>query len=109
MTQTTEETVVDEASGKKESGAEENVAERQAIIHSSLEGKEFIYVGDEVTLTAELIGFDDVQVTLQWMYSDDGGKTFKPIEGANEQTYTYRVDKKNFYYIWQLVVSPTDE
>ena len=44
-----------------------------------------IYYGDKVTLVAELVGYDDVPVTLQWLLNGE------PVEGAVTLEYTFTV------------------
>ena len=60
-----------------------------------------IYYGDKVTLVAELVGYDDVPVTLQWLL--DG----EPVEGAVTLEYTFIVTPETVG-AWQLAVTTPD-
>ena len=66
---------------------------------------QFIPIGAEITMTAELVNFreDDI-CTYQWQYLDKETETYIDIDGANELTYRYRVTRENFYNTWRLVV-----
>ena len=60
-----------------------------------------IYYGDQVTLVAELVGYDDVPVTLQWLLNGE------PVEGAVTLEYTFTVTPETVG-AWQLAVTTQD-
>ena len=60
-----------------------------------------IYYGDKVTLVAELGGYDDVPVTLQWLLNGE------PVEGAVTLEYTFTVTPETVG-AWQLAVTTPD-
>lgn len=60
-----------------------------------------IYYGDQVTLVAELVGYDDVPVTLQWLLNGE------PVEGAVTLEYTFIVTPETVG-AWQLAVTTPD-
>lgn len=60
-----------------------------------------IYYGDKVTLIAELVGYDDVPVTLQWLLNGE------PVEGAVTLEYTFIVTPETVG-AWQLAVTTPD-
>ena len=60
-----------------------------------------IYYGDKVTLVAELVGYDDVPVTLQWLLNGE------PVEGAVTLEYTFIVTPETVG-AWQLAVTTPD-
>ena len=60
-----------------------------------------IYYGDQVTLVAELVGYDDVPVTLQWLLNGE------PVEGAVTLEYTFTVTPETVG-AWQLAVTTPD-
>ena len=62
-----------------------------------------MFKGTEVTLTAVDKGFGAVELTYQWQYSTDG-ENWSNIEGANDKTYTYIVDKENAKYYYRVQV-----
>ena len=60
-----------------------------------------IYYGDKVTLVAELVGYDDVPVTLQWLLNGE------PVEGAVTLEYTFTVTPETVG-AWQQAVTTPD-
>ena len=60
-----------------------------------------IYYGDKVTLVAELVGYDDVPVTLQWLLNGE------PVEDAVTLEYTFIVTPETVG-AWQLAVTTPD-
>ena len=60
-----------------------------------------VYYGDKVTLVAELVGYDDVPVTLQWLLNGE------PVEGAVTLEYTFVVTPETVG-AWQLAVTTPD-
>ena len=60
-----------------------------------------IYYGDKVTLVAELVGYNDVPVTLQWLLNGE------PVEGAVTLEYTFIVTPETVG-AWQLAVTTPD-
>ena len=84
----------------------EDLPTREIVIHSSLDGTILnkIFVGTEITLTTELINFnEDDNYVVKWQYSEDGEDYFD-IEDAEELDFTYVVDKTNGNYIWKVIV-----
>lgn len=77
--------------------------ERKVITRSTLETMERVYLGSEIIMTAELIGFDDVSYSVQWLYSPDGENWFDAPEG-NELVYTYTITEENYLYYWSIRV-----
>ena len=91
---------------------EEEPVLRSIAVTSTLTGMEYVSVGTEIELKAELYGFLDTdRYTLQWQYSPDGGVTVVDVEGGNEPVYRYIMDEKTFTYSWRLVVTllPAEE
>lgn len=60
------------------------------------------YEGDLITMTAELIGFDNVNYKLQWQHSTDL-QTWTDEPGANGLTYTYELNETTCEYTWRVV------
>ena len=84
---------------------EEELLARSIEISSTLWGMKSVPLGQEITMTAELINFqEDDQCTYQWQYLDKQTNTYIDIDGANELTYVYYINTDNFYYTWRLVV-----
>ena len=96
-------TLKPEPEGEEEE--EEPLPARSVNITSTITGMQFIPIGAEITMTAELVNFreDDI-CTYQWQYLDKETETYIDIDGANELTYRYRVTRENFYNTWRLVV-----
>ena len=84
---------------------EDPLPARSVEVTSTLWGMLSIPFGTEITMTGELINFraDDI-CTFQWQYRTEDSDTFIDIDGANEQTYTYQINRENYSYIWRLTV-----
>ena len=85
---------------------EEELPARSIVISSTISTMEYIPLGAEITMTAELINFrEDDECVFQWMYYDESIEEFIEIEGANEPVYTYSITMENIRYNWKLVVT----
>jgi hypothetical protein len=62
------------------------------------------YEGDMITMTAELIGFENVNYTLQWQHSTDMQEWINE-PGANGTTYTYELNAMTVQYTWRVVAN----
>ena len=97
----TEETVEEESAEPEEEAAP---VERKVIVHSTLDGVEDVYEGTKVTLTGELIGYEGLDYRLQWYFRKDGIGDYILIEGADQLTFTYRIDQDNYRNSYHLGV-----
>lgn len=79
------------------------VGEGTVEVETSLLPGQKVFKGTEVTLTAVAKGFGNVELTYQWQYSTDG-ENWSNIEGANDKTYTYIVNKENAKYYYRVQV-----
>lgn len=62
--------------------------------------------GDTITLTAELIGYGDVQVSLQWQYTKDGETWVDATgNGSDALVYSFQVDEETAGTSWRLAVT----
>lgn len=90
---------------KEEEAIEEELPARGLVIHSTIENMRFISIGDQITMTAEMINFrEDDCCSFQWQYFDQVLESYVDIEGANEQNYSYFINDDNLFYKWKLVV-----
>lgn len=89
-----------EASTAEPTAAPTAAPERSIKITLKHDG-DVIYYGDKVTLVAELVGYDDVPVTLQWLLNGE------PVEGAVTLEYTFIVTPETVG-AWQLAVTTPD-
>ena len=65
-----------------------------------------VYPGTEITLFAQLTGFENKNYKLQWQYTTDqdlGNANWIDVENANGETYTYTIDYSNANYTWRVV------
>ena len=61
-------------------------------------------VGDLITLTAHLTGFDNKEYTLQWQYTtDQESDVWTDVDGAHGMTFTYTLDEITTNYTWRVV------
>ena len=79
---------------------------QEIIYHSSLEGVEKVFVGTQITLTAELKGYKG-SYEVQWMYEDpkNPGKHVE-IPGATGTEYTFNLNETNCTYLYFVTVIP---
>jgi hypothetical protein len=66
------------------------------------------YIGLKITLTAQLTGFDGLELgkdyRLIWQYSPvKGGDDWVNIEGAEEMTFSFILDEKTTRYSWRVI------
>lgn len=83
---------------------EETEVEKAVVVTTSLDGVENIELGMQVTLYANLYGYDDAEYTVTWQYSADGAN-WETIEGLNALTYTFTLDESNYMYVWRAVAA----
>jgi hypothetical protein len=81
---------------------------RRIIVHSSLEGVSEILEGSDVTLSGELVGYDNTDYTVQWYYRLNGQGDYIPIEGATDLVYVYQITQENKANTYHLGVTVTE-
>lgn len=94
---------VEEAEPAEEAPAEEAV-EKSVEVVVGFVGGEFTGFGTEVELSAKLTGYEGETPSFQWQYSADEGETWKAVENANGQTYTFEITEENYTYSWRVEV-----
>ena len=61
-------------------------------------------LGEEIKLTSVIEGMpEDVVLTYQW--ECDKGDGFEPVEGGNNDSYSYKASVESLSWSWRLVVS----
>jgi hypothetical protein len=78
-----------------------------AIVSDVEEGTK-VYSGTEITLYAQLTGFENKNYTLQWQYTTDQDQrdgNWINVENANGESYSYIIDSTNAHYIWRVVAN----
>lgn len=81
---------------------------RSVRVRSSLEGMSSVEIGTEVTLSAELIGFDNTVIDLQWQYTEDG-EVWCDLENEKDITYKYLIDEENYLNQYRVLVNVIEE
>ena len=71
-------------------------------IESSWPDNKPSYYGTEITMTAQLTGFENRTYTLQWQYKT-ADSDWIDIPNANGVTYTYYLDDINTNYTWRCI------
>ena len=90
---------------KEEEKAEEAAVERSVSIATS--GNADTKVGDTITLTSSLTGFDGVDaISYQWKC--DRGNGFEEVAGANGSSYSFELTEESVNWLWQLDVTCTE-
>lgn len=77
------------------------LAKRSVNIYSDM--GDSVREGDIITITAELIGFDDEPVSLQWQFDD--GYYWVDVPGASQLTHSFVATAETVNYSWRLSVS----
>lgn len=71
----------------------------------SLKEERLYSLGEDVTLIAVLMDFKPTDIIeFSWQYSTDSSNWI-PIEGANEQTYSFILDENNCMYQYRVIVT----
>ena len=96
----------EEVKETEEAEETEEVEETPKSITLRYETEGELHFGMKVTIRSELKGYGE-NVTYQWLYSTDN-KEWKPISGANEDTYEFILDEVNNWYYWQLNVEEAE-
>lgn len=78
------------------------------VIHSNVENLEKVYSGTEIVLTAERGGTYTGNVDIQWRQVDPETGEGTIIPGANEMTYSFKINKDNAKYRYQVILTPID-
>ena len=82
----------------------ENGVYRAIKLTSDWPAGEPAYAGTLITMTAELIGFENVNYTLQWQHSVDN-KEWINEPGAKDTTYTFELNETTVEYYWRVVAN----
>lgn len=79
--------------------------DREILIHAEWEG-DALHYGDESTLVAELIGYENAFYGVQWQTSKDEVE-WTDVEGATQLTHTFTMTEENCQDYWRLIVNVT--
>ena len=82
----------------------ENGVYRAIKLSSDWPADQPAYAGTMITMTAELIGFENIDYTLQWQYSIDGKEWFNEPD-ANGTTFTFELNETTVQYTWRVVAN----
>lgn len=77
------------------------LSERSVNIYSDM--GDTVREGDIITMTAELVGFDDVDTSVQWQFDD--GFTWIDVPGATRLTHAFIATAETVNYSWRLSVA----
>lgn len=80
------------------------LADRSVNIYSDM--ADIVREGDIITLTGELVGFENADVALQWQYDD--GLYWIDVPGANSCTHAFAATAETINYSWRLSVMIND-
>lgn len=80
------------------------LAERSVNIYSDM--GDLVHEGDMITITGELIGFEGVDVDLQWQLDD--GFFWVDVPDATGLTYSFEATEASINYSWRLSVTVRD-
>ena len=77
--------------------------DRKIIIYAYWGENDYVEVGDQVQLTAELVGYEGLAYSLRWQYSQDG-QGWSDLQNAVDSTYTFAVNESNYEMYWRIAV-----
>ena len=81
----------------------------QRSIHITADwGEGELHYGAKATLTAVLVGYDDMTYTVQWQTSRDG-ESWEDIADATGESYVMTVTEENCRDFWRVVVTATPD
>lgn len=80
-----------------------NNGEMIIVITSDWPDGKLGFVGAEITLKAELTGFEGKQYTLQWQYAVGDSDEWIDIPNTDSLTYTFKLNEVNTHYSWRCV------
>lgn len=61
-----------------------------------------VMLGETITLSSVLTGFEGLTYRVQWQFNDGSG--WQDMPEATEGTYSFAADEKNVSYSWRLAV-----
>ena len=85
---------------------EQTPVEQRAYIEQNIPN-DAIQLGDQLVMTAKLIGFENIAVRIQWQV--DEGEGYHDLDGAEGETFTVTVDETNSSFAYRFVVLAEDE
>ena len=63
-------------------------------------------IGSVAHFETILNGYEDLEYTLQWQYSEDG-ETWEDLEGATDVKLDQEITLENYEYFWRVAVNVT--
>ncbi|MEA4999460.1 MAG: hypothetical protein VB087_08750 [Candidatus Limiplasma sp.] len=87
-----------------EQATEQPAAPVQRSVSIKMDMPGTLSLGDTVTLTATLTGYEGQKLSLQWQYTFDGQQWFD-VEGANQTSYAFTVSEQTAGTGWRLAVT----
>lgn len=85
-----------------EEEAEEPTANMKVTIFTSR--RKTVRVGEPVTLTSRIEGFDGFEIRYQWECDKHDGAGFLDVSGACEDSYTFSASAESMSWDWRLSV-----
>ena len=76
---------------------------RKITIYASWEDMSRLEIGDTITLTAVLSGYEGLAYGLRWQVAANGGD-FQDVSGATDTTHSFILDEQNYYWTWRIAV-----
>lgn len=86
--------------------AEEKPQSKRSVSFSSSHGGRSVENGTVITLRSNVKGFENVQYSVHWQYSDDGGATVHDAGIGNSLSYV--ANEENAGRLWRIVIVEED-
>ena len=76
---------------------------RKATLYMSWGSKAKPAMGDRITLSARLEGYDGIEYSLRWQVNSGGGG-WQDVPDAAGHTFSFILDEKNIDWLWRVAV-----
>ncbi len=90
--------------GEEITEEEQTKVERYYTITTSIDELGYVMNGDDVVLYANLFGYDNINYTVQWVYSTDTVNWIE-IPEANELSLIIEANADNFALYWDVIIT----
>lgn len=76
---------------------------RKISIYAKWADMNKLEIGNTITLTAVLSGYEGLVYTQRWQVATEGSN-YQDVSGANGLSHTFILDEQNYYWSWRIAV-----
>lgn len=90
--------------------AAETTAEPEIVltVTSNLAGQKAVLIGTEMVLTLTVDGAEEIDYSIQWQSSADGGATWESVPGATEHQLKVILKQEHAGLLWRASINTPD-